>query len=648
MQSLSDLNGYSATEIEVTDDRLAKVLFDRSEPTLQEINITSASVVVPQGFEIEEIINYSTALARYEIKIQSTSSSFISGSTITFPTLPTGVTQTTSSSTFEKTFTLSGLRKVSDWDAVKAATWTLWASYAGVDTFNLEVSVVYYDEELGSDVRFAYQVYDPDYYYDAKLDSEFSLAISSLGVRNFSIAMETQFAMFTDTLDGRLESQSSLACQGVRVKLGNATLASTATETVSITGVRRFVIAMSSTASVTAIPTSFKTYYMAMNSYTASGTDALYGVNYFKFSDTITKIPDSAWSTNNYTAKPVHKLLIDDTAAGIVTSLQTDAINRETYIRTYDLNSESPQASTPNATVPRTAGMISSGNYYYYTDIATGRVTDTYFAVVAAGVNASQVMLYDKATMTLQQNLAISYNGNPVDVYNANWDSTGTYLTVSYNAYSESSAQTGFQAFKRSGSTLTLIDTEQSNSGLASFGITPHAVSDNGQYVYLAGRYATTPSDYARIDFYSRSGDTYTVGSGYNISGAKQIHSITHNGGFLAVVVRTSDAVPYNGYIQIYTIGTGGALTARAQIPVIVPPRSEQTNICAWTPDSLFLMYGSGTDATSTPGLVSPLRVWSRATYTFTEETVNYGGEGWPSTGSYGNFITGMAAYRST
>ena len=77
MNSLSELNGFGATSLTVTDDRPSKVIFDRISPLRpldQVYAITSTTVSVTPGINILEVINYTTANVRYRVSINTSSS----------------------------------------------------------------------------------------------------------------------------------------------------------------------------------------------------------------------------------------------------------------------------------------------------------------------------------------------------------------------------------------------------------------------------------------------------------------------------------------------------------------------------------------------------------------------------------------------
>ena len=181
MNSLQELNGYGASSLEVTDNRYAGIKYTPAPPVspfTQILNITSTSVTVNAGIDITEIINYSTANVRYRVTIVPGAVNPLTGSSISWASLPSGVTL----STVGNVYTLSGINSVAQWQAVKSFTWTLPANYATKPFWYLQVSVLYYDEELGVERTVDWEAYDEDFYYVAELSASSSLSCNALDV----------------------------------------------------------------------------------------------------------------------------------------------------------------------------------------------------------------------------------------------------------------------------------------------------------------------------------------------------------------------------------------------------------------------------------------------------------------------------------
>lgn len=210
MKSLSYLNGISSNSVTVTDERIAKVVFDRIDPLTpvdQVITVSSTTVVPDPGINIVEIINYATANARYRVKIVSGSANPLTGSSISWGTLPSGVSLSTSGSTY----TLSGINSVAAWNAVKNFTWTLPNNYATKPLWFLEVSIIYYDAAAGRDIERNWLVYDPDHFYVAELTSTTNISVDGVGTK-------------VRLVSANLSSSSTFTAEGKKIKVGFANL----------------------------------------------------------------------------------------------------------------------------------------------------------------------------------------------------------------------------------------------------------------------------------------------------------------------------------------------------------------------------------------------------------------------------------------
>jgi hypothetical protein len=197
MNSLFELNQYSTrTVVAVTDDRLATVIFDRPDTvdaTDQILDIASQTINLSPGLEIEEIVNYATADVRYEIYIKEAVEWVSGSSTIAWTSLPNNVTLTTNGT---DTYTLSGLRDKTDWDAVKNFTWNLPASYENGKLWYLIVKVIWYDEANDEDTYRAWLVFDPDFYTVAQFKSSSSLTVTGRKLFRPSLQFTTTAGFF--------------------------------------------------------------------------------------------------------------------------------------------------------------------------------------------------------------------------------------------------------------------------------------------------------------------------------------------------------------------------------------------------------------------------------------------------------------------
>lgn len=129
MNSLNDLNTYSAQEIEYADSRPTDVIFDPTEPTNQSLVVGEGSThTVPVPIDIIEVINYNLAAVTYTIDISDFIAGDGSGTTVSWDSLPDGVTLDDST---PGVYTLSGITGARIWNLVKSAEITLPNAYFG-------------------------------------------------------------------------------------------------------------------------------------------------------------------------------------------------------------------------------------------------------------------------------------------------------------------------------------------------------------------------------------------------------------------------------------------------------------------------------------------------------------------------------------
>ena len=222
MNSLQDLNSYSATSLQVSDSRPATVKFDRVYPLTalnQVVDIVSITTVLDPGINIVEIVNFSTANVRYRVTVQNFGSPAFTGSTVTWASLPSGV----SLSSGGGVYTLSGLSTPASWEAVKTITWNLPANYASYPTWNLKSEIIYYDQALGQDVSVSWLSYDPRFYFRAQLTATSTMTVKGTYYRAQGRANRTATA--------------ALTCSGRRIASGISLHGSGATLTASLSAV---------------------------------------------------------------------------------------------------------------------------------------------------------------------------------------------------------------------------------------------------------------------------------------------------------------------------------------------------------------------------------------------------------------------------
>jgi hypothetical protein len=222
MNSLSYLNGISQTSVSVTDNRPAGVIFNRLIPyqALDQTNtISSTSPTINPGIEIVEIINGATANVRYRVEIVRGTASPLPTSSITFATLPTGVTQSIAGTVY----TLSGIDSLSDWNTIKSFTWNLPADYASYPLWYLKVSVIYYDGATAADKTKSWLVYDDRFYYVAQLSTTATTTASVLKVKRAVAAISATGSSVTATIsrtrsmNATMSASTSLSATGYLV-----------------------------------------------------------------------------------------------------------------------------------------------------------------------------------------------------------------------------------------------------------------------------------------------------------------------------------------------------------------------------------------------------------------------------------------------
>lgn len=240
MKSLSYLNGIGSTSVTVTDQRPAGVRFDRNAPLLpieQVFTISSITKTVNPGINILEIINPSIANVRYRVTINTSGSPALTGSTISWASLPSGVTL----STVGNVYTLSGIDTVAKWDAVKSFVWNLPSNYASSPCWFLDVAILYYDGATSQETVKSWLAYDSRFYYVAKLQSAFTFSPELLKSRNLN---SNSFSTFTMTANVR------------RVRTPSANLNSVATMTTI--GQIPYLCVLNSKFTLSASPTTIK------------------------------------------------------------------------------------------------------------------------------------------------------------------------------------------------------------------------------------------------------------------------------------------------------------------------------------------------------------------------------------------------------
>lgn len=261
MNSLNDLNIYGSTAIEYADNRPATVIFDRDRSLVRDVQttFTSTTAIVAPALEITEIVNYQTANVRYRVEIITAGVNPMTGSTVSWPSLPGGTTLTQ----VGNVYTVSGLTKASLWSQMRLVTWNLPSDYASKKVGFLKVSIIYFDEAEGRDSEVSWFTYDPLHYYVAKLECETTLSHSLKRMRRFSPALSASFSVECDqgTAKGARANLSStfVMFAGVEdVDLGSAILSMSAGITTQAKATRRITKTLTAVATVSATVSKYR------------------------------------------------------------------------------------------------------------------------------------------------------------------------------------------------------------------------------------------------------------------------------------------------------------------------------------------------------------------------------------------------------
>lgn len=114
IKSLEDLNTYALNPITYTDNRSARVVFDRGATVDQYLTINeNATFDFPWGINIDDITQYDVALMEYTIDL----SNWTSPITLTWASFPAHCTVNRTGNVW----VISGIQNSSDWDRIKRA-----------------------------------------------------------------------------------------------------------------------------------------------------------------------------------------------------------------------------------------------------------------------------------------------------------------------------------------------------------------------------------------------------------------------------------------------------------------------------------------------------------------------------------------------
>lgn len=238
MNSLSDLNNFGTTPFDYLDERPSQVIFDRQYPLTaldQQLFINTTTITPAPGIDIEEIINYQTANVRYRVTLRTGTITPIVGSSITWNSLPSGVTLTQAGNEY----TISGLHSVADWNGVKNFNWILPANYASFPLWYLDVEIIYFDSALNQDVSMAWLVYDDRFFYVSELQG--SAEITALVGANYGgiVSLNAKATISADCYNriqfsSSMTANATMAAQGVLTSVGILNARATMSVTVGV------------------------------------------------------------------------------------------------------------------------------------------------------------------------------------------------------------------------------------------------------------------------------------------------------------------------------------------------------------------------------------------------------------------------------
>lgn len=157
MNSLTELNNYNnSTNFTYTDNRYARVIFDRATPNNQTIVVNEGSTFsLPVGIEMTDIVNFASSVPSLKVDISSV---YADGVRVDWPTVPTSSTVThpstdpSTGTTTDGIYRISGFQSVSEWNTIKAPNIELPTNLpnAFFGNFTITVTIDYYDANDGA------------------------------------------------------------------------------------------------------------------------------------------------------------------------------------------------------------------------------------------------------------------------------------------------------------------------------------------------------------------------------------------------------------------------------------------------------------------------------------------------------------------
>jgi hypothetical protein len=140
MNSLTELNGYvDSFSLTYTDERLPNVIFDRPVPTNQSQSVDRGFTINASiGIDIVEIINHPESNPVYTIDVSN-----LIGATITWASLPSGVTVT---NTTAGVYVVRGFTDKNVWDIIKSPVIDFSDDYFGSWTYTSTISYTSFND----------------------------------------------------------------------------------------------------------------------------------------------------------------------------------------------------------------------------------------------------------------------------------------------------------------------------------------------------------------------------------------------------------------------------------------------------------------------------------------------------------------------
>jgi WD40 repeat protein len=233
MNTLEELNAHSRTFVSITDDRPAGVTLDRAKPYAFQFNENQVFIsydgtpwyIEWDIAEIEEIPNWETAKCYFLVEVFSDDVGLYGSTGIFFDVIPGGVTEpyTELVSVIENESTNLPVGRV----GVKVQyfkTKEEWIQFGrGNFTWEqpsineLNTSLIYYvrvslnwtDAETNTQQRIRFEVFDPEWYYDVYMESEFTF-VGNFNQTKSGQANLVSTTSLTSSSSGRLFTSANL------------------------------------------------------------------------------------------------------------------------------------------------------------------------------------------------------------------------------------------------------------------------------------------------------------------------------------------------------------------------------------------------------------------------------------------------------